>query len=83
MPRCDNSCIFNCNDHNRFIPCICTGSYHYKFKNFPCVLTMWRAERIIGRVEGNDGYTEIIHSVVGGAVMVELLLTLVAKHGKH
>ena len=51
--------------------------------NFPSVLTMWRAERVISRVEGNDGYTEIIHSVVGRAVMVELLLTLVAKHGKY
>ena len=43
---------------------------------------MWRAERVVSRVEGDNGYTEVIHSVVGRAVMIEVLLTLVAKHGK-
>ena len=46
------------------------------------MLTIWRAKRVIGRVEGYDGYTKVIHSVVGRAIMVELLLIFVAKHGK-
>lgn len=73
-----HSCMCKCT-----VYCIQTGSQSFLVRFYPNELTMWRAERVISRIEGYDWYMYVVHSVVGGAIMIELLLTLVAKHGKN
>ena len=43
---------------------------------------MWGAKGIVCRIESDHRYAEVFHSVVGGAIVIELIFVLVSKHWK-